>query len=476
MPAFHPLRTCQRTNQPIPKDDRMIDARGLLRRLGKLSVEQQEIVLGGCGEGELLRFDGHWPSWAHEGQIPPHDDWTVWVMLAGRGFGKTRAGAEWVSQHARENPDARLALVGATPEEARAVMVEGRSGLIAAARGRERDDLVWEPSLGRLRFASGAEAQVFSGSNPDSLRGPEHHLAWCDELANWRRAQETWDNLRLGLRAGDRPRVLVTTTPRSLPVLTQIIGDEETVRTGGATWDNPHAGRGFVAAMKRQHGGTRFGRQELEGELIAEVEGALWPRELIEACRTGPHPNPLPQAGEGAFRCVVVGVDPPAGPSTGSGQGRGDACGIVAVGLGRDGIGYVLGDHSVGGLSPEGWARKVAAAAEAHGAAKVVAEANNGGRMVEAVLRGAGVRLPVRLVHAAEGKVARAAPVAALFESGKARFAGAFPALEDELAALSWSGDYQGPGRSPDRADAMVWALTELMLGKSRAEPRVMML
>jgi len=221
--------------------------------------------------------------------------------------------------------------------------------------------------------------------------------------------------------------------------------------------------------MERMHGGTRLGRQELEGELIEELEGAMWSRELVDKCRapstTAFVGGPPPGAGED-YRRVVVGVDPPAGVD-------GDACGIVACGLGADGIFYVLADHSAEGLSPEGWALKVAAAAEAHGAQRVVAEANNGGRMMESVLKGAGLRLPVKLVHAGVGKAERAAPVLTLFESGRARLAGRFPELEDELCGLCWDGRYQGPGRSPDRADAMVWGLSELMLGPARAEPRI---
>ena len=439
---------------------------------------------------ELGQWLGDWPSWVHEGQEAPEGEaWSVWVMLAGRGFGKTRAGAEWISGLARAHPGASFALVAANVDEARAVMVEGRSGLLAVARPEERARMLWEPSRRRLRFASGAQAFVYSGANADGLRGPEHHFAWCDDLAKWGQAQGAWDNLMLGLRLGARPRALVTTTPRPIQLLKDIIGDEATVRTGGATDANPYLPQRFVAAMERKHKGTTLGRQELQGELIQDLEGALWPRALIDACRvkTGfpdrmiapppvlpylqgdPH-KVAPYSGPVRFfRKVVVGVDPPAGVG-------GDACGIVAVGLGEDGIAYVLGDHSVAGLSPEGWARKVAAAVELHGAQLVVAEANVGGKMVESVLRGAAIRLPVRMVHATEGKVARAAPVAALFESGQAKLAGRFDALEDELAGLTWSGGYEGPGRSPDRADALVWAMTELMLGKPARVPRIRML
>jgi phage terminase large subunit-like protein len=430
---------------------------------GLIALEAEEIaeVLGGLDEAALRRFLLDWRSWAHAGQAEPDGAWRVWVMLAGRGFGKTRAGAEWVSAFARANPGTSIALVAATADEARRVMIEGRSGLLALPRTGPAP--VWEPSLGRLVFAGGAAAFVYSGANPEGLRGPEHHIAWCDELAKWRRPVETWDNLQLGLRCGERPRTLVTTTPRGVAGLKAILGEEGVVRTGGGTADNPFLSREAVAALVRRLGGTRLGRQELEGELIEDMEGALWPRELIEACRT-----PLDFArDERTLRRVVVGVDPPAGVD-------GDACGIVVCALGRDGMGYVLADLSVAGLSPEGWARKVAGGAEAFGAARVVAEANNGGRMVETVLRGAGLGLPVRLVHAREGKAARAAPVAALFEAGRAKLAGHFPALEEEMAGLTYGGGYQGSSRSPDRADAMVYAMTELMIDAPvRGEPRI---
>ncbi|HEV2748140.1 MAG TPA: terminase family protein [Allosphingosinicella sp.] len=512
-----------------------------LEALLALPEEEAARIVRELDAAAASRFHADWPAWVREGQEPPPgEDWRVWVMLTGRGFGKTRAGAEWISALARAHPGASFALVAASFGEARRLMIEGRSGLLAVARpGEEADGLLWEPSRRRLEFASGAEAFVYSGAEADSLRGPEHHYAWCDELAKWPRAQKGWDNLMLGLRLGENPRALVTTTPRPIAALRAIIGEGGTVRTGGATRDNPHLAEIFAADMERRIGGTRLGRQELDGELIADVERALWPRELIEKCRvkgdsrfsqgggedgdsrfsdgggeggdshfshdcgeTGrsagesdcppPGESDCPRLRESDCPLVrvVIGVDPPAGEG-------GDACGIVACGLAGDGIGYVLADHSASGLSPDGWARKVAAAAAAHRAHRVVAEANNGGKMVETVLRGACVSLPVKLVHAAEGKAARAEPVAALFESGRAKFAGAFPELEDELAGLQLGGGYQGPGRSPDRADdeqarhaprawlriaggnshlLMVWALTELMLGPELAEPRILVL
>ena len=443
----------------------MDDGKALLARLRAMAPERRREALEAAGEHFAKTFDEEWPVWVHDGQLPPHDDWLVWVQLGGRGFGKTRAGAEWVSAKAREHPDASIALVAATPQEARRVMIENRrSGLFAVARhGDERLGMTWEPSLGRLTFASGAQAFVYSGADGETLRGPEHHYAWCDELAKWKKAQESWDNLLLGLRAGERPQVVVTTTPRPVPALRSVLASGQLVLTRGATDGNPHLPPAQVEAWRRIYRGKRLERQELDGELLEDFEAALWPQALIERsrCELGPE-----RSGRGFFRRIVVGVDPPA-------SAEGDSCGIVACGLGEDGIGYVLGDHSAAGLSPERWGRKVGLAAEQWDADLVIAEGNQGGEMVESVLRSAGVRIRVKRVHARAGKARRAEPIAGFFESGEAKLAGRFPELEAELAGLVLGGDYQGPGRSPDRADAMVWALTELLLRPKPGEPRI---
>lgn len=400
-----------------------------------------------------------WFWQAHGGQREPAGDWRVWLMMAGRGFGKTRAGAEWVSARARAGRDVRIALVGATVDEALAVMIEGESGLKAVARTGERPH--WIAGTRELHFASGAIGQVFSGAAPEKLRGPQHHFAWCDEIAKWRHGSAAWDNLMLGLRLGAAPQAVVTTTPKMGPTLARVLATPGLVRTGGRSHENAHVSRVFLEQVQALYGGTHFGRQELDGELIGEADGSLWPRMLIEASRCARTAAMLAAVPAGtrpaAFARIVIGVDPPASE-------HGDACGIVAAAVDAGGTGYVIGDHSVAGRSPEGWARAVAAAAERWRVDRVVAEANQGGDMVRSVLQAAGATLPIRLVHARAGKAARAEPVAALFESGKARFAGAFPALEDELAGLQAAGGYQGPGRSPDRADAMVYALTALLL------------
>lgn len=437
----------------------------LLRR----DPAEREALLRSLPEGHVRALAGAFGEWAHGGQVPPAaPGWRTWVLMAGRGFGKTRAGAEWIlslarAARGRTRPDPapegeeapsppRIALVAATVDEARRVMVEGQSGILACARPEEILD--WSPHRRELTLAGGARATLFSGASPEALRGPQHHFAWCDELAKWRHPQETWDMLQLGLRCGERPRALVTTTPRGgCAALKRILAAPDTVLTRGRTGDNPHLPEAFLRAVESAYGGTRMGREEIDGELLPDVAGTLWPAALIEASRGEP-------PGREALRRVVVGVDPPA-----SAEGT---CGIVVCGLDAKGTGHVLADRSARGLSPEGWARRVLAAAEAHEADRVVAEKNQGGDMVRAVLRGAGVALPLTLVSATRGKARRAEPVAGLFECGRARLAGRFPELEDELAGLVPAG-YRGPGKSPDRADAMVWALWALLIAPGGA-------
>ena len=418
------------------------------------SEEEWGVFLRGLRPGVRRRMFEEWLWQAHGGQIEPAGDWRTWLLMAGRGFGKTWAGAQWVSARARACPGARIALVGATRDEVAKVMVEGKSGLLGAARTGER--LEWGPTQGVLRWGNGAEAFVYSAEAAEKLRGPEHHFAWCDEMAKWSDGDAAWDNLQMGLRLGERPRAMVTTTPRAVALVRRVRALSGTVETGGRTAENGHVAAAFVAWAVETYGGTRLGRQELDGELLEDAEGALWTRAMIENSRQS---GALP-----GFKRVVVGVDPPVSVD-------GDACGVVVCAEGEDGVFYVLADSTVAGMRPEGWARAVVRAAEVWGADRVVAEKNQGGDMVESVLRGAGAGLPVRLVHAARGKAARAEPVAARFERGLAKLAGRFPELEDEMAGITYGGGYAGPGRSPDRADAMVWAMTELE--KPMAVPQI---
>ena len=427
-----------------------------VRYLALQNEHDQQYALGGLTPRQSREFVGRWHQWAHEGQVPDHSNWRIWLIMAGRGFGKTLAGAQWVHRVARADGTAQIALVGATMEDVRKVMVEGPSGILATAQADE--PVQWHLVRGELRFLSGATAHVYSAEAHEKLRGPQHGFAWCDELGKWSNGEACWHNLLMGLRIGSQPRALVTTTPRGVAVLRALVKEPGVVLRGGSSADNMHLPDQFLATMQALYGGTRLGRQEIGGEMLEDVEDALWTRDLIERRRAS---TELPE-----MKRIVIGVDPPASKA-------GDACGIIAVGKGADGKAYVLGDHSVKGRSPEGWARAVAAAAEAWGADRVVVEVNQGGDMVESTLRAADVGMPVKKVHASRGKVARAEPVAALYEAGKAFHAGAFPELEDELCGLISGGGYEGPGRSPDRADALVWAMTELMLGKRGVEPRV---
>ena len=432
-----------------------------VKALLDLSPCERRAVLECMSERQRRPLRHSWQLWAHEGQVAPDEEWLIWLILAGRGFGKTRAGAEWVRALATDDPLARIALVGASLGEARSVMVEGESGLLATAPRGNRPK--YEPSKRQLLWPNGARATLYSAGEPESLRGPQHSHAWCDEIAKWDnsggKAESTWNNLLLGLRLGDSPQVVATTTPRAVPLLTRLVAHDDVAITRGRTQDN---GRNlpprFINAMKREFGKTALGRQELDGELLEDIEGALWTRALLEGARDSAAPS-------GPALRTVVAVDPPA-------SSHGDACGIVVCALYEGGMVRVLADCSVERASPERWARKVAQAAEHWLADRVIAEANQGGAMVASVLRAADLSLPLKLVHASKGKTARAEPVAALYEAGRVRHLGTFPKLEDQLCGLMAGGAYQGPGRSPDRADALVWAVTELMLGR-RGVPRI---
>jgi phage terminase large subunit-like protein len=412
-------------------------------------------IVAALTDSERQEWPFHWEMFARPEQLPPAGDWRIWLIMAGRGFGKTRAGAEWVRRIAESEPNARIALISTSLSEARAVMVEGDSGILACCPPERRP--VFEPSLKRLRFPNGAQAYLFSAAEPESLRGPQHSHAWCDEVGKWPlahdRATRCWDNLLMGLRLGDGPRIAVTTTPRAVPLVQRLLKQEESgdlAITRGSTFDNAAnlAGR-FLTAIESEFAGSQLARQEIGGELLSDIEGALWSRALFERSR---------ETGEATrVRRMVVAVDPPA-------SAHGDDCGIIVASLSEDGIARVHADCSLAKAAPDQWAAAVANAAREWAADRVIAEANQGGAMVESVLRAADHSLPVKLVHASRGKVARAEPVAALYAAGKVRHCGVFARLEDQLCGLMVGGDYAGPGRSPDRADALVWALTELLL------------
>lgn len=428
--------------------------RELLRLAGQAPPARRQALVAGLAAADVRSLADDWDGRALPAQVAPAGDWRTWLIMAGRGFGKTRTGAEWVLKQARSLPGARIALVGASIEEAARVMVEGESGLIACARPDDR--VGWRRSQAEVRLPKGGIGQLYSGASPAGLRGPQHHFAWADEIAKWQHPDESWDMLQMGLRLGDHPRCVVTTTPASIPFFRRLVGAPGVALSRGTTFDNPHLPAAFLEAVSQAYGGSRLGRQELNGEIIDEAAGALWTRDIIERCR-------MAMPAREALKRVVVGVDPPAGD-------KGDACGIIVCGQLRDGRGIVLADCSVQGLRPDGWARVAARAAEAWDADRVVAECNNGGLMVEEVLRAVAPGLPIRLVRASRGKVARAEPIAAAFEAGRCLLAGGFAELEDELTAMTAEG-FAGGG-SPDRADAMVWALSALVL-KPLPEPRL---
>ncbi|MCP8937793.1 terminase family protein [Alsobacter sp. SYSU M60028] len=411
-----------------------------------------------------------WSGWAREDQIPPElaqggEPWTVWLVLGGRGAGKTRTGAEWVRGVAlglppfAAAPAGRIALVGETFADVRDVMVEGVSGLMSVHARADRP--VWEPSRRRLAWPNGAIAQAFSAEDPESLRGPQFDAAWLDELAKWRLAQETWDMLQFGLRLGAHPRQVVTTTPRPVKLLRKLIEDPLTAISRAGTRANAfNLAPNFLAGVVARYAGTRLGRQELDGELIEDRPDALWSRERLELAREDAAP-PLAR--------IVVAVDPPASASR-----RADRCGIVAAGIDRAGIVHVLADETLGGASPAAWAAKAIALWRRLEADALIVEVNQGGDMAREVLRAADPAVPVTAVRATRGKALRAEPVAHLYEQGRVRHAGAFRELEDELCDFGPGPDGYGlsSGRSPDRLDALVWAVTALALTPS-ATPRV---
>nr|WP_237155562.1 terminase family protein [Oryzibacter oryziterrae] len=402
----------------------------------------------------------HWPLFARPDQLPPPGDWTVWLVMGGRGAGKTRTGAEWVRAcvlglpHAGGPVAGRIALVGETLHDVREVMIEGVSGLIGVHAEAERPR--WSPSLRRLEWSNGALAQAFSSEDPDALRGPQFDAAWADEVAKWKHADATFDMLQFGLRLGTRPRQVVTTTPRAVPLMRRLIKAPDTVVTHSRTIDNAgFLAKGFLSAVVRQYEGTRLGRQELDGELIEERADALWSRAQLEAIRI---------TGRPAMTRIVVAIDPPASSNRTS-----DACGLIAAGLDGEGRAIVLEDATVRGVRPEIWAARAVALYHALSADRLVAEVNQGGDMVSSVIAQVDARVPVAVVRATRGKWVRAEPVAALYAQGRVRHAGHFADLEDEMCDFGLDG--LSGGRSPDRLDALVWAITALML--TGAEPKV---
>ncbi|KAB0573577.1 DNA-packaging protein [Brucella pituitosa] len=401
-----------------------------------------------------------WLIEARDAQLPPSGDWRVWLILGGRGSGKTRAGAEWVSGMAlglapfATRACGHIALIGETFADAREVMVDGPSGILSVSRANRPR---YETTRRRLLWDNGAVASLYSSEDPDGLRGPQFDAAWCDELAKWKNPQATWDMLQFGLRLGDFPRQVVTTTPRAVPLLKTLMTDDSVAMTHMRTSENAsNLADGFMQAINQRYAGTRLGRQELDGELIEERAGALWSRERIEQCFEPEAPQLVR---------ILVAVDPPASSGKSS-----DACGIVVAGIDENGIGHVLADESMSMAKPHQWARRAIALYHSFEADAILAEVNQGGEMVAAVLSAEDASVPVLMRRASRGKWLRAEPVAALYEQDRVWHAGRFPALEDEMCDFAPEG--LSSGRSPDRLDALVWALGELMLGADR-KPRI---
>ena len=390
--------------------------------------------------------------------------WTTWLVLGGRGAGKTRLGAEWVRAlaHGRppyaQAPHQHIALVGETEHDVREVMIEGASGLLRMSPRDERP--AWIPTRRRLEWANGAVAQAFSADDPESLRGPQFDAAWCDELAKWRHAEAAFDMLQFGLRLGVRPRQLITTTPRPIALIKRLLADPRSAVTRAATQANAaHLSPAFLSEVVARYAGTRLGRQEILGEMIEDRPGALWTRAMIEGARVDAAPSLVR---------IVIGIDPPAGSRPGA-----DACGIVAAGRTEDGCIYVLEDATVAGLSPGGWASAAVALYRRLAADTLVAEVNQGGDMVRAVLRQVDASVPLKTVHATRGKWLRAEPIAAMYTQGRVKHVRPFAELEDQMCDFELSG--LSSGRSPDRLDALVWAATELS-ARTTGGPRIRLL
>ena len=415
-------------------------------RLALLPRAEREAFLARCTPEELAALEYDWAGfWARPNQLPPPAPWKVWLILAGRGFGKTRAGAEQVIAWAR-TPKQRLALIGETAADTRDVMVEGESGILACSPPWFMP--TYQPTKRRLTWPNGTIATTYTGDAPEQLRGPQHHFAWGDEIAKWRYAQEAWDNLELGLRLGQHPQVVATTTPRPIPLLRQLLADPGTVVTRGSTYENVvNLAATFKERILSRYEGTRLGRQELHAELLEDTPGALWTRALLEQTRV----RTLP-----ALRRLVVGVDP------------GHEAGIIVAALGDDGHGYVLEDLSLSG-SPATWAGQAIAGYHKYKANLIVAEANHGGDMVLTTIATQDSTAATKKVWASTGKYARAEPCSALYEKGRVHHVGMFASLEDEL--VNW---VPGEGLpSPNRLDALVWSLTELMLDAPAPLPQV---
>lgn len=414
--------------------------------------EQREAELAQLSTEVRAALLHSWRFWARPNQIAPEGDWRIWLALAGRGFGKTEAGAQWVRERVAAGAKS-IALIAETQKDLEEVMV---ARLVKISPPDEAPKVRYKPV--RIVWPSGAEAFGYNGTEPDQLRGPEFDTAWVDELAKYRYARETWDMLQFTMRAGTDPRIFVTTTPRPIPVIREIIASSDAVITRGTTMDNAaNLAPSFIEQITKKYAGTRLGRQELNAEVLDDAPGALWTRAVLDATRK--RPDELPDMAR-----VVVAID----PSGTDGNDEGDEVGIAVAGRGIDGRGYVLADYTCK-LSPEGWARRSLDAYYRHEADRIVAERNFGGAMVAAVIKAADGKVSYKEVTASRGKVVRAEPISALWEQGRMSMVGSLAEMEDEMCMMTNTG-FMGE-HSPNRVDAMVWAVTEVMLGHIKQEP-----
>lgn len=446
-------------------------SKSLAERFARLPESKRTRFLQSLNDAQRLHLVYCWRIWARPKQLAPHGEWLVWLILAGRGFGKTRTGAEWVIEKARDNPGCRIALIGATAADVRDTMVEGESGILACSPPSFRPK--YEPSKRRLTWPNGSRATCFAAEKPARLRGPQHHFGWADELAAWKFPEDAWDMFMMGLRLGEKPQVVVTTTPRPIKLLTGdpsrrlkgLLNEDSTRVTKGSTSENKkNLSPAFIKTVIGKYEGTRLGRQELDAEILDDTPGALWSLALLDKCRVGAMP-PLLR--------TVVALDPSV-----AGDGGGDECGIVLGGIAecdckvagggeREMHAFVFEDLSAN-LSPESWAIRGIDAYTTHKADRLVAEVNNGGGLVETTIRlvttpsgTKGTNVAYKAVHASVGKRARAEPVVALYEQGRVHHVGSLSRLEDEQR--TWVPLSGAP--SPNRLDAVVWLLTELLSG-----------
>ncbi len=417
----------------------------------EVSPRDLEALLSGMSQAEAEELLWHWPTWARASQLPPESDWLIWLIMAGRGFGKTRTGAETVRYVAEHGIYSRIALVGQDPADVRDVMIEGPAGILSISPPHLRPR--YERTRKRLVWPNGVVAHVFSGENPDSLRGPQHDFSWVDELAALAYPDDTWSNLMLGLRlqgpTGEPPRVVVTTTPRPIDLLRNLLVDPSCITTRGSTHENKaNLDARFLRRIVGALAGTRLGRQEIEAEILDDADGAMWTADVIDKSRA--HATGMSR--------IVVAVDPQ-GASGGVGE-----TGIIVAGLGFDGHVYVLDDVSCS-MRPSGWAARAIEAYREWGADAIIAEDNNGGEMVTQTILSVAPMVNVRTVHASKGKRARAEPVAALYETTQMRDAMVHhtkPFIELEKQMTSFTG--LSSEKSPDRLDALVWAVHSLLI------------